>query len=70
MRWESIWREKGFVKGATCHVARNWAEKKCGRARAKEGVKEAEKGEGHRLSVGDPGMLILFVCLPPMIKLF
>lgn len=26
--------------------------------------------EGRRLSVGDPGMLILFVCLPPMIKLF
>lgn len=28
MRWESIWREKGFVKGATRHVARNWAKKK------------------------------------------
>lgn len=25
MRWESIWREKGFVQGATRHVARNWA---------------------------------------------
>lgn len=27
---------------------------------------EKRQGEGRRLSVGDPGMLILFVCLPPM----
>lgn len=38
------------------------------KSRVKEGAKE--EGEWQRLSVGDPGMLILFVCLPPMIKLF
>lgn len=69
MTWKSITREKGIVKGATSHVAGNWTEKKKD-LRVKEGVKEAEEGEWHRLSVGDPGMLILFVCLPPMIKLF
>lgn len=69
MRWKSIWEEKGIVKGATSHVAKNWAKRKK-KLRVKGGVKEAEEGEWHRLSVGDPGMLILFVCLPPMIKLF
>ncbi len=49
--------------------------KKCREVRRKErGVRdqteEKREGEGQRLSVGDPGMLILFVCLPAMIKLF
>jgi len=46
--------------------------KKCGELRRKERKTKQEKwaGEGQRLTVGDLGMLILFVCLPAMIKLF
>lgn len=41
-----------------------------GEVGARDQTEEKREGEGQRLSVGDPGMLILFVCLPAMIKLF
>ena len=41
-----------------------------GEVGARDQTEERREGEGQRLSVGDPGMLILFVCLPAMIKLF
>lgn len=51
-------------------------ESKKQRERQKEKERERQNGEGEQegegqgLSVGDLGMLILFVCLPAMIKLF